>query len=51
MVSPEQKTHCRLNIWRQKRFAEYLTDVGKRTPSNFKMQLKRNMIMQTPIAN
>jgi hypothetical protein len=23
--------HCRLNIWRQKRFAEYLTDVGKRT--------------------
>ncbi|CAB4008128.1 Hypothetical predicted protein [Paramuricea clavata] len=23
--------HCRRNIWRQKRFAEYLTDVGKRT--------------------
>ena len=23
--------HCRLNSWRQKRFAEFLTDVGKRT--------------------
>jgi hypothetical protein len=23
--------HCRLNTWRQKRFAEFLTDVGKRT--------------------
>ena len=57
--------HCRLNIWRQKRFAEYLTDVGKRTlkdhiptdkylfPEQFHnvINLKRNMIMQTPIAN
>ena len=23
--------HCRLNSWRQRRFAEFLTDVGKRT--------------------
>ena len=23
--------HCRLNNWRQRRFAECLTDVGKRT--------------------
>ena len=23
--------HCRLNSWRQRRFAEFLTDMGKRT--------------------
>ena len=31
--------HCRLNIWRQKRFAEYLTDVGVSVPWKTKFQL------------